>query len=308
MEIGDELDTGVVGNTKTCATTPIDTRAQYVYWCFTLNNPDAGDGDRLSKLFHFHCKWFRFQEEVGAQGTIHFQEVCCFNGKMRLKQLKDYYSNKAHWEPTRSARANDYCCKTETATGKFWEKENKLANIKKELKELKKPILTKKITKEDLNEEQLAVANRFMEPCSQKDRHLWWFWENLGNWGKTLVSLYLIDNYGAIVLSGGRADCINGFFSYVKENERVPPIVIFDIPRCSEGHVSYNAIEQIKAGCIFNTKYETDMLRFDKPHVIVFANEEPDYSMMSADRWNVINLRPTITQTKLPGVFIKNIT
>lgn len=302
MEIGDEKETGEVGNTDNVSPPPFNTRGQFVYWMFTLNNYIDGDVERLKTLFDKGCTFYRFQKEIGAKNkTPHLQGVCHFKGKkgLRLSQLKSMYCNRSNWRPTRSAAANDYCKKEETFDGERWEGGKQ--------KQLKAPILTKKITKEDLTEEQLAVANRFMEPCSQKDRQLWWFWENLGNWGKTLVSLYLIDNYGAIVLSGGRADCINGFFSYVKENERVPPIVIFDIPRCSEGHVSYNAIEQIKAGCIFNTKYETGMLRFDKPHVIVFANEEPDYSMMSADRWNVINLRPTITQTKLPGVFIKNI-
>lgn len=287
MEIGDEAVTGVVGNTDLVTTTPNNTRAQYIYWCFTLNNHNDGDGDKLKRLFDEGCLWYRFQEERGAKGTPHLQGVCCFKGKMRLKQLKDYYSRYAHWEPSRSAAANDYCRKEDTATGKYWEKLDKLAKPKKTIK---KPILTKKIEYETLRQNQKEIADLYNNPCSEFNRIINWYWENEGNWGKTYLVKYLIDNCGAIMLSGGSKDAVNGIFSYIKETETVPNIIIFDIPRCNEGHVSYNAIEQIKNGCIFNSKYETGMLRFDTPHIIVFANEEPEYTKLSRDRWNVVEL------------------
>lgn len=305
MEIGDELDTGLVSNTDIGSTTPVKTRAQYIYWCFTLNNHEAGDGDRLSKLFYFNCRWFRIQEEIGAQGTPHLQGVCCFNGKMRLKQLKDYYCNRSHWEPTRSAFANDYCYKKDTATGKFWEKEDKLAKAKKELK-TKSPLLTQKIMIDMLREDQLEIVNLFKEKCPWNDRKIIWLWEALGGWGKSFVVKYLIDNCGAIMLSGASSDAINGIFSYIKETNTVPPIIIFDIPRCNQGHISYNAIEQIKNGCIFNSKYETGMLRFDTPHIIVFANEEPEYSKLSRDRWDVKELEHKKPVSDIRK-FVKNI-
>lgn len=301
---GDKGLQGPVSNTDKGFTGP-PKRGQYVYWVFTLNNYVDGDVERLRQLFNIGCSWYRFQKEIGEEcGTPHLQGVCHFKGKMRLTQLKTHYSNRAHWEPSGCAAANDYCAKNETFAGERWEggKMRELKQLKDNTPTIKAPILTNKITEKDLNEAQLAIAKRFIKPCSQQDRQIPWLWESLGNWGKTLVSLYLIDNYKAILLAGGRADCINGFFSYIKENETVPPIVIFDIPRCSEGHISYSAIEQIKGGCIFNTKYETGMLRFDKPHVIVFANEEPDYSKMSMDRWIVENLRENYEEKELPDI------
>lgn len=287
MEIGDELVTGVVGNTNMVSTTPPDTRKQYVYWCFTLNNHTDGDVESLKTKFNYVCKWWRFQEEIGSKGTPHLQGVCCFKNKLRLTQLKDNLSNKAHWEASRSSAANAYCSKSDTATGRFWESNN----IPKTKTPEKKPIFTQKVNKDMLRPHQIEIADKYLKECEMWSRIIDWYWEQKGGWGKSTLCKYLIDNCNAIVLSGSVADAVNGFFSYVMKNETVPPIVVFDIPRCNQGHISYNAIEQIKNGCIFNTKFETGMLRFDTPHVIVFSNEEPEYEKLSTDRWNVVELK-----------------
>lgn len=288
MEIGDNLEMGVVGNTDIVSSTPFDTRAQFVYWMFTLNNYIDGDVERLEKRFKEGCQFYRFQKEVGEKcGTKHLQGVCHFKGKLRLKQLKDNYCNRANWRPTRSGAANDYCMKAATFDGERWE-----GGTMKELKgkTLKVPLLTQIITREMLKPRQIKIADKFLEKCGMWDRIVNWYWEHIGNWGKSVLCNYLIDQKGALVLAGAGKDAIHGFFSYVMENGKVPPIIVFDIPRSNDGHVSYNAIEQIKNGCIFNAKYEAGMLRFDKPHVIVFANEEPDVKKLSRDRWNIVEL------------------
>jgi len=63
-----------------------------------------------------------------------------------------------------------------------------------------------------------------------------------------------------------------------------------DIPRCGFASVSYRAIENCKNGSIFNKKYETGQIMFLPPHIIIFANSAPDLSMMSTDRWHVVEL------------------
>jgi len=41
---------------------------------------------------------------------------------------------------------------------------------------------------------------------------------------------------------------------------------------------------------IFTGKYEGGEIYLDNIHVIVFSNDEPDYSKFSKDRWNVISI------------------
>lgn len=64
-------------------------------------------------------------------------------------------------------------------------------------------------------------------------------------------------------------------------------LVVIDIPRCNENKVSYQAIEDLKNGMLFSTKYESAMCVFDAPHVLVFANFPPERAKLSADRWDV---------------------
>jgi len=52
----------------------------------------------------------------------------------------------------------------------------------------------------------------------------------------------------------------------------------------------YSAIEEVKTGYIVNTKYETGVKLFDRPHVIVFSNYLPDGARLSSDMIQVVDL------------------
>lgn len=65
-------------------------------------------------------------------------------------------------------------------------------------------------------------------------------------------------------------------------------MIIVDIPRASQGKVSYQALEKLKDRAFFSTMYEPDMVILpDNVHVICFANAPPDFTQMSLDRWIV---------------------
>jgi hypothetical protein len=51
-------------------------------------------------------------------------------------------------------------------------------------------------------------------------------------------------------------------------------------------------MENVKDGLFFSTKYESGMVRYNPPHVIVFANVPPDVTKMSADRWVIKEIGP----------------
>lgn len=69
-----------------------------------------------------------------------------------------------------------------------------------------------------------------------------------------------------------------------------PEIVVLNIPKDKDQFISYQAIEAIKDGCIVNTKYESGGLIFNSPHLIIFANAEPNYTKLSEDRWLVTKI------------------
>ena len=100
----------------------------------------------------------------------------------------------------------------------------------------------------------------------------------------------MVDQMNAICVGGKAADAKCIIASVVQKTGECPPIVIIDIPRCNGGFVSYQAIESIKNGIMVSTKYESGMVRFNKPHLLIFANEPPNMEKLSKDRWVVTEL------------------
>ena len=101
----------------------------------------------------------------------------------------------------------------------------------------------------------------------------------------------MVDCMGAILIGGANKDALYGITQIVQKNGVGPGIVIFDIPRVNKGGISYQTLEYIKNGCFFNGKYESGMVRFNSPHVIVFSNVQPEYKLLSSDRWCVKELK-----------------
>lgn len=123
------------------------------------------------------------------------------------------------------------------------------------------------------------------------DRTINWFWESLGNFGKSALCKYICSKFNALICSGKGSDIKYGIIKYHESKGVYPDIVLIDIPKClDDKYVSLTTIEEIKNGLFFSGKYESEMCMFNPPHIIVFSNRPPDKSKMSADRWNIVNL------------------
>lgn len=130
------------------------------------------------------------------------------------------------------------------------------------------------------------------DPPSWKDRKVLWFWNPDGNSGKSAFAKYMVVHKpGTIIVSGKSTDILHAVASYNEKNATgvnpFPGCVIVDCPRVSSAHISFAAIESIKNGLLYSGKYEGAQFAFNSPHVIVFANCEPDYNVFSVDRWFV---------------------
>jgi len=121
------------------------------------------------------------------------------------------------------------------------------------------------------------------------DRKIYWFWEATGNIGKSAFVKYMVIKHDCIFCDGGKkSDLINLVFN---SNMDMCKCIIWDIPRCARGKISYSTLESIKNGLICNTKYETGVKYFNSPHIFVFANFEPDdVDKLSQDRWVIKEL------------------
>lgn len=73
--------------------------------------------------------------------------------------------------------------------------------------------------------------------------------------------------------------------NYATTKQAWPSIIIYDIPRTQLEYVNYDALEKLKNGMAMSGKYEGGMILMPHPHVVVFANQPPDESKLSSDRW-----------------------
>ena len=118
-------------------------------------------------------------------------------------------------------------------------------------------------------------------------RHIIWFVDEIGGCGKSSLCKYMYCKYNVPTIQGGKmSDIINIVYNLDMMRTKM---LLIDIPRSCKNRVSYSAIECILNGMITNTKFETGVKVFNPPHVVVFANFEPKYSQLSADRWKVHN-------------------
>lgn len=257
----DTNDTSTNGNTKII-------RARI--WCWTWNNYDEGDLTEMELFCKSECSTFAFQEETGENGTEHLQGYWEFKNARTFQSLKKKWP-KTHIEKCRNKEAAlKYCQKEETRTG------NSYTSIKK---------VKDRLEGLELREWQKEIVEIIKtEPDPRK---IYWYYDRTGNTGKTSLAKHLCLKYPGEVLymSGKASDVKYGIMCFQENKENNLRVVIFDYVRSIESFVSYEAIETVKNGIFFNNKYESKMVVYDEPHVIIFANFAPDQSKLSKDRW-----------------------
>jgi len=242
-------------------------------WLFTWNGYSKNDIDKVLKIGNQKtCTYYVFQEETGEGGNKHLQGVLCFSSHRIMKNLMKAMPG-AHLEVAESVGAcKNYCSKARTRTGERWCSEQDPINDPMDgltLRDWQRPILN-------------------LVETEPGPRTINWYWEATGNVGKTTLAKHLcIVNRDCIYVTGTSADIKYA----IANSKRKPKVVIWDLPRSSLNHLSYRALEEIKNGIFFSTKFESGMCLFNPPHVIVFANAPPIVENLSGDRWNVVNLK-----------------
>ena len=140
---------------------------------------------------------------------------------------------------------------------------------------------------ENLYPWQLEVETIFKGDVD--DRKIYWFFDRVGNNGKSAFVKYMVIKHGCLFCDGGKkADLINLVFN---NDMDACNCVIWDLPRNTGNNISYSTLESVKNGMVCNTKYETGVKCFNPPHIFVFSNAEPDCTCLSEDRWDIRKIK-----------------
>lgn len=235
-------------------------------WCFTFNNYTESEYEDTIKVCSSNSSKYIVGKEVGESGTPHLQGYIEFEKKIRPKSL---FNNKIHWEASKGSREDNL---------KYCSKDNNYICIGLRITI---PIRCLKIVQ--FYPWQLELYN--LAITVPDDRSIFWIWDESGNKGKSAFAKYMCINHDALCVDGKANDIFNGIANFKEDKGYYPEIVIVDCPRHNIGYMNYGAIEKVKNGLVFSGKYESKQMIFNSPHVIIFANSEPEIEKYSADRW-----------------------
>ena len=307
-------------------------------WCFTLNNHTP---EELTKIRDFgnsdDVKYMVFGHETSSTGTPHLQGFVILNRVCRITWVKSRTSDRIYLDRTRgkSSQAREYCQKEGEYEefGEFPDKQGKrsdlddaivwmdefteehghpptIENLAKAFPSVAvkygkaligvaalrapKPVLRTGTPRSW----QVELENILNEPAD--DRKIRFYVDGDGGTGKSWFQGYYVSKYPETtqLLGLGKRDDIAYAIDPTKK------VFFFNVPRGGMQYLQYTVFEQLKDKVVFSTKYQstTKILRH-YPHVVIFCNEEPDMTTMSADRYDITRLTgDDFTEAMAPGI------
>ena len=125
-------------------------------------------------------------------------------------------------------------------------------------------------------------------------RQVIWIKGRAGNEGKSWMQEYIQSYYGTkrVVKLAAKNKTSNIAQVLRKQQLATTDIFMFNDAR-SKNHetVNYEMLENIKDGQAEASKYNSEIIKFRTPNiVVVFSNENPERKELSSDRWNVFKI------------------
>ena len=127
------------------------------------------------------------------------------------------------------------------------------------------------------------------------DREVIWVCGAQGNEGKSFFQAYVESwlGYARVARLDLRNRPCDVLHALAKRPLASTDVFLFNLTRPADKNdvVSYAVIESIKDGYATTTKYNSTVIRFKTPYVVaVFANEYPEFSQLSQDRWTCFQI------------------
>jgi len=253
------------GNTKTSS------RARG--YIMTWNNYNSSDIDTLTQYFRLNQAKYCIGEEIApSTKTPHLQIFVYFPNAHAFTTMKRVFP-RCHIEKMRGSIEQNmsYC----TKDGVYH------SNIKK-----KSPL--KVLTENDLYDWQRDIEMLILTEPDERTIH--WYWDSTGCSGKTKLTKYLLNKYDWVAFS----TCTKSadILTIASEDKTA---YILNFTRSQEGFAPWQALESLKDGLVSDCKLkkQSRQIVMNCPHVICFANWEPDRSKLSKDRWCIVEINPS---------------
>lgn len=274
---------------------------QLFNWSFTLFNYET-NYELFVNFLDTICKTFFFQTEISpTTGKKHLQGYLNLYERVRFSQLKDLLIDfpQIHLEGSKGTMKQNllYCSKSATRD----------ADYKFVSKGVEQPKELTYIEYDKFYQWEKDMYKLLLD-VSPNDRTIYWICDKDGCNGKSQFVRHMLikHSHKCCVFTSGKTSDIAQTLKSAEEDGvidlRDNPIFLFDIARSNINKIRYDALECLKNGFISSPKYESCTLLFNTPHILVMANDYPDTTQMSQDRWIIYNLENkllTLIDTKL---------
>lgn len=253
---------------------------KYRSYVFTYNNYSAEGEAQLAHFFRQNHWKFRYGHETApTTGTPHLQGVCRAPHQVSWRELCKRFPC-AHWEPCTNwcASWKNYCSKGDDIVTSVPEQLFDPEEWEESTFRLTGP--------EMFWPWQTALRELLGRPPNSRDIH--WIYDRVGDSGKSAFVLYCVKNFPNVYEIS--AEKVGDFYIHAEPDAKA---YFIDLPRDWEDKSCiYRPIENLK-----NNKWADNKCvghdnkrvcrKWKKPHLVVMANWEPEYSKLSADRWKV---------------------
>lgn len=234
--------------------------------------------EQLQDILIQWCSKYVFQLEKSDTGYAHYQGRVSLIKAKSLAALINTWKEiipGVHVSPTCNATKDFlYAMKADTRIDGPWSNEKPVAVMTRQLKKFM----------------ELGLRP-WMEKCEdiarrEDDRFITVVIDKIGNSGKSIFSEYLVYKDLALELPymSTMEDIMQACMCLPKQK-----CYLIDMPRgLKKEKLSsfYAGLECLKNGMMYDKRYCFKMRRIDRPQIIVFTNTEPDWSLLSADRWD----------------------
>lgn len=289
---------------------------------FTLNNYTEEERVLLLNKLQFayldgHVKYAIVGFEVGHNGTPHLQGfIHLDDDNIGLRQWREYFGelSRAHVENARGTDGQNrgYC----TKDGDFFELGDPMEKTTKwhtmleaaktglqdcldadaelcikhwtNIKGIHNFFESQKVPEPinvELRDWQRIVLGKLE---AQGDRKILFVVDEEGGKGKTVLSSYIERNLSGFGCGGGKhADLAYIFAPWAEKCE----YVAIDLTRTLDAdYYPYHFMEDLKNGKMMSTKYNSKRVLFPYKKVVVFTNQYPNMTKLSADRYEIYKI------------------
>lgn len=208
-------------------------------------------------------KWI-IAKEVGNDGYKHWQ--IRLRSRYTWQEMKNKFGEKAHIEEA----SDDW--KYERKEGKFISSEDNAAILRTRFGELRP------------NQRRILT-----ELGNSNDRSICCVVDRKGCTGKSFLARFLFER-GTAFYVPPTCTTAQSIIQFVASGYRNEQIIVVDIPRSTRwNNQLYIAIECIKDGLVYDTRYHTTIRDIFGVNVLVLCNNKPNLSKLSKDRWHLLD-------------------